>query len=382
MIQTNPSCQKRTLFWSLFILGVWFAMAACEGRPPEQATLRIGHAPHDHHAPLYVAALNPGHFKKNGDLYLKEIVFRKEYMLISHGNPMARILIDSVTGGKELIRALYEDNFDFSFGGVPAMLHFIDQGADIKILSPVMSEGAGFAVHADLPFDDWGGFANYIRHQSRPFRVGYKMSLSVQNLIFETALHESNISVGHGLDELGVQVQLLNLHGAEHLSSALTNGLIDGFVVMQPYLAQAKRNAEIKIISMLKDLPPKGRWHGYPCCALAANTTFLTTHPEESTALLTLLMRANRYIRNHPEESAAQAAKWLGTSPEVETDAMGTIRFGIDFTEDWNNGVQYWVKTMIDSGAVTDRVKRMFEHDPALSQIYAKDIFDRAKRKM
>ncbi|BBO81801.1 ABC transporter substrate-binding protein [Desulfosarcina ovata] len=344
--------------------------------------MRIGHAPHDHHSPLFIAALNPSYFKENGGIYLQEVVFRKEYRLISHGKLIADVIIDSVTGGKELIRKLHEEYFDISFGGVPAILHFIDQGADLKILSPVMAEGAGFAVRADLPFDDWDGFLQYVRCQDRPFRVGYKMAVSVQNIIFEKALQTSKISFGRSLDERDVQVQLLNLYGAKNLPSALSNGLIDGFVVMQPYLAQAKRDTKLKIVAMLSELPPNGNWKGHPCCALAANSVYLNTHPEESTALLALLMRANRYIREYPSQSALQISKWLGTSPDVEADALGTIRFGVDFDDDWNRGVHHWIQTMIDSGDLKDRVKRMFETDQTMSQIYAKDIYDRAKRTM
>ena len=134
-----------------------------------------------------------------------------------------------------MIRRLAEDQLDLSFGGVPAILVQIDQGAPIRMLSPVMTDGAGLVMSNALPVRTWAEFLDYAR-QSRdePLRIGYKAALSVQNLLFEQLLAEAGISYAKSSAAADVQIQLVNLSGARHLVPALRHGLVDGFVSMQP----------------------------------------------------------------------------------------------------------------------------------------------------
>ena len=203
--------------------------------------MRIGHAPRDHHAPLYISAMNPDHFRANGAIYLKEVEFKKEYELFSHGKKMARVLIESSTGGKKLIRRLSEDLTDLSFGGVPAILSFIDNGTPIRILLPVNSEGAGLIMKKDLNIKNWDEFTAYVRKAKEPVKIGYKTAITVQNLVFESALDATGISYSLTESPSSLEkkdeIKLINLHGPKNLIPAMENGIIDGFVIMQPFLA-------------------------------------------------------------------------------------------------------------------------------------------------
>ena len=150
----NRALQAYTFPILLCFLFILFS--GCSQPEPQQLpTLRIGHAPHDHHAPLYIAAMNQDFFKENGGVYLKEITFRENYILIVNDRPVAEIIIDSGTGGKKLIRTLDENLNDITFGGVPAMLSFIDKGSEMEILLPVNAEGAGLVVKTNMPVANW-----------------------------------------------------------------------------------------------------------------------------------------------------------------------------------------------------------------------------------
>jgi len=348
-------------------------------RPPEPLPLiRIGHAPHDHHSPLYVAAMNPGHFKKHGGIYLKEIQFKKEYELISGGQPLARMLVESSTGGQGLIRRLSEEQYDIAFGGVPAILKFIDTGRQIYILAPIMSEGAGLIVRKDLPVKDWEEFLDHVRRREKPLRVGYKTTVSVQNLIFEYALMECGVPFSHELDDPGAVISLINLKGAKHLIPAMENGLIDGFVVMQPYLAMAEAKGSGKLLTLLRDLPPEGKWHGHPCCALAANEHFLKSRPAVAEIFLTLLLRARQFITKHPEKSAQQIARWLDMSSAIEADSLPTIDFTVGLDASWNRGIDFWVNAMVESGRLNAKVVEAYRKGNLSDLIYDRAIYDRA----
>lgn len=52
-------------------------------------------------------------------------------LAIAGDHPVAEVFINSSSGGKKLNRTLDEKHNDITFGGVPAMLSFIDQGSDM-----------------------------------------------------------------------------------------------------------------------------------------------------------------------------------------------------------------------------------------------------------
>ncbi len=361
---------------SLMALAV---IISCQQHSETLPIVRIGHAPHDHHSSFYIAAMNPDFFKANGGVYLKERIFRKEYVLYSGERPLAQVLIDSGTGGKELIRQLSEGYFDISFGGFPAMLHFIDQGSSIKIISPVMSQGAGLVVRNDLPINNWSEFVDHVRHRKDPLKIGYKMAVSVQNLIFEQALRETGIPHAREIDDPQAKIILLNLYGAGNLIPALRDGLIDGFVVMQPFIALAEEKRAGKVVSMLSDLPPPGKWKGHPCCALAANVTYLQAHPEITETFLTLLMRATLFLANNPAESASQIGRWLDMPATVEEKSLQTILFTTEFSDSWDRGVGFWVESMMESGMLSGKIKQAYQQNRLEELIYNRELYKRAK---
>lgn len=355
-------------------------LAGCGNPQGPLPVMRLGHAPHDHHAPLYVAAMNPDYFRAHGGIYLKEIEFRKTYDLIAEDRPLARVIVESNTGGEELIRRLAEEQFDLSFGGVPAILNYIDKRDPIHILAPVMAEGAGLIVRTDLPVNSWPEFLDWVRQRDRPLRIGYKASISVQNLIFEQALLASGVPYGTELDEPSSKVVLVNLHGAKHLIPALENGLVDGFVIMQPYLALAESRGSGKLIALLNDLPPNGRWQGHPCCALAANDAFVEKHPEVVDAFTALTLRAQHFLLAHPELSATQVAHWLDLPAAVEARSLPTIQFDVALDDTWDQGVSFWVSSMVDNGKLNGALKDAHRHGALEQAIYDKASYDRARR--
>ncbi len=369
----------RSPFLMLFVLAAGLLLSGCGKPEADLPVVRVGHAPHDHHSPLYVAAMNPDYFKENGGIYLREIAYRKDYELVVEERPVARLLIESSTGGRELIRKLSEEQFDISFGGVPAMLELIDRGRPIRILAPIMAEGAGLIVDKDLPIATWSEFLDYVRRSERPLRIGYKIATSVQNLIFEQALIDSGIRFASDPDDVSAEIMLVNLHGAKNLIPAMENGLIDGFVVMQPFLALAQTRKSGKLIALLKDMPPEEQWRGHPCCALAANDTFVQSHARIAEILTELLLRANRFIIDYPEQSARQIADWLGLPAEVEERSLPTIKFTSDMDQAWDSGVAFWVESMIERGLLRGKIKDAYSKGELSELIYDKKTYETAR---
>lgn len=360
----------RRLSWILGVTGLALLLVGCESSTSQVPVVRLGHAPHDHHSPLYVAAMNPEYFAAHGGIWLREIRFRQEYELIREDQVLARVLIESNSGGGELIRRLSGQQYDLAFGGVPAMVKFIDAGAPIHILAPVMAEGAGLVVRPDLPIDDWAGFIDYVRGEHPPLRIGYKVSLSVQGLIFKSALEAEGVRFGTDLGETGHPVILVNLHGANNLIPALRDGFIDGFVVMQPFLAMAEHSGVGKRVAFLQEMSPAGQWVGHPCCALAAHDDFIAREPEVLTALLALFERARAYLAEDSARAAGQVARWLDVDPAIEAQALPSICFDVSLNEDWNQGVEYWVRSMIEDGELSGELESAWHEGRLHERIY------------
>ncbi|OGQ94298.1 MAG: hypothetical protein A2521_14105 [Deltaproteobacteria bacterium RIFOXYD12_FULL_57_12] len=354
----------------------------CQKAAEPIPVIRIGHAPHDHHAPLYVAAMNPEYFQKHGGIFLKEITFRQEYELVADNRTVARLLISSSPGGQELLRKLNEDQFDLVFGGVPAMIDFIDQGSAMRILAPAMTEGAGLVVGKELAAGSWPEFVEYVRASKTPVRIGYKNDVSVQNLIFEYGLREVGITYGKGLDAPDVKVALLNLRGEKNLIPALRDGLIDGFVINQPYMALAEQQGVGKYIASLNELPPAGRWHGTPCCAVAGNTSSVAAQPKAMEALLTLLLRANRFLTENQKTAAGQVARWLDLPVEVEEKSLPTINFTVDFDKDWDRGVNFWIESMIQADLLQGSLKEAYQTGHLNERLYDRALFDQVRNRL
>ncbi|MFZ5760068.1 MAG: ABC transporter substrate-binding protein [Thermodesulfobacteriota bacterium] len=342
------------LLLTLFALG---SLAGCGREAKEPPLLRIGHAPTDHHASLFIAAMNPEYFRKHDGIWLKEKIWRSEYELLDQDRVLARVVIDASTGGQELVRRLAEEQQDMVTGGVPAMLNFIDQGSAIRIVAPLMADGAALVGRPALPADNWQGFVALARTAEPPLRIGYKIGLSVQHLILEQALQAAGLSFSHDIADSTVDVILVNLFGEKNLLPALENALVDGVVTNQPFPAMAEVRGVGKIVALLHELPPAGKWRSTPCCALAASERYISEQPEVAGAMVALLREANRFLKNNPDKSAVQIARWLEIDPEMERRSLPTITWVEEFDADWQRGVAFWVEAMIAGDLLHGKVK-------------------------
>lgn len=345
--------------------------------------VRLAHAPHDHHAALYVAALNPQYFKQHGGLYLKEVVPRKGYELVENDTPIALLTIDSSAGGGEIIRKLSEDQFDLAFGGFPAMVQAIDEGRPIKVLAPLMAGGTGLVLSNGLPAKDWKEFLALLKRPgSKAVRIGHQAAGSVQLLAMEGALRQEGIVFSDKLDDPKARVILLDLHGPKNLIPSLKSGVVDGYVAMQPFLAMAESQKAGHLITYLQDFHDDAGGGFYPCCALAGRTSFVSANPYVAEKLLTLLLRANQFLAEHPKDAAPMVAAWLGEKPEVEALSLPTIRYLAAYDKEWERGVEAWLTDMIRTGKLKGAVKNAREKGNLPGVIYDLDLHARASKNL
>ena len=365
--------------WSLLIavcgltIGLLLSGGCQDGAsgPPE---LRIGHAPHDHHAALFLAASAPDQIRTADGVYLAEREFATRYDLVQDNRILAHLLIDSSTGGIGLIRRLAEDQLDLSFGGVPAMLDQIDQGMPIRILAPAMRDGAGRVVAPELPVTNWSEFVAYTRKREKPLRIGYKASLSVQNLVFEQHLADADIPFSKTPEtnrvQTDVQVVLINLSGPQNLVPALDHGLIDGFVSMQPYLALAQSSRTGRQVALISGIGQKGASGvAYPCCAIAARDAILVEHPALVEQFLALMRIATERLIENPAAHAEIVARWLGTTPELERRSLPTTNYLAEPDADWHQGMMDWIGLLRGQGILDALLTQPLDANRLLERI-------------
>jgi len=154
---------------------------------------------------------------------------------------------------------IIEGELDMTLGSVPSMLYFIDKEQPISIILPLMADGAGFVMSNKYnTISNWDDFVALVKNSDKALRIGFKTAQSVQSLILEQALKESGITYSYDIEESNSQVILVNVSAARNLIPALAKGLIDGFVINQPYVAMAETEHVGKVIAYLNELPPKG----------------------------------------------------------------------------------------------------------------------------
>jgi len=366
----------------LIFLSCCLLLSACQSEQESLPTIRLGYAPHDHHAALYIAAQLPDYFRQQGGVYLKEIVYKERYQLIEDDQPVANIELQSSAGGGQLIRKLHEKQLDVALGGVPAMIKQIDAGSKMKIVAPLMSEGAALVMGKDCTSTDWQSFIAMIKISPRPVRIGYKIETSVQNLIFEKALKSEGIRFSREEASNDAKVIVFNLHGAKNLIPALKNDLIDGFVVMQPFVALAEYQQVGKTVANLCDLPPDRQWADHPCCALAAGDRMLDFQRDVLVKLTSLLLSANRYLQQNQQQGAELVANWLGRPLEVEQLSLPTINYLVDYPANWDSGVEFWIGAMEQQQLLDGAVRAAKKQDRVKDLLYDNSVYLKARKQM
>lgn len=342
---------------------------------PEPPLLRVGHALHDHHAALFVAATYPDQVQTPSGARLIEREFARQYDLVAGSHVLALLRIDASTGGIGLIRRLAEDQLDLSFGGVPAMLVQIDRGAPMRMLRPVMSDGAGLVVSGAIQADSWPAFLDYVRARASPVRIAYKATLSVQNLVFEQRLNDAGIRYGKSLDASDAEVILVNVAGPQNLIPALRHGLVDGFVSMQPYLSLAEVEGVGRLVSLISGMAGSA----YPCCALAARESAIIERGEALAVFVELMQVATEFLMHEPELSAEAVSAWLGTSPALERRSLPTTHFSMARDLDWEQGVRRWHRQLLDGDRLDGALAAIADRAELIDRIYASPVNGRTE---
>ncbi len=127
---------------------------------------------------------------------------------------------------------------------------------------------------------------------------------STHNLLLRKLLTEQGIDPNS-------EVKLLDMAPPE-MPVALATGRIDGYIVAEPFGAQAEFQKVGKVLTLSKDI-----WPDHICCVLNLRESVINTYPEAVQELVDGMQRTARFIQQDPVAAARASVKYLGQKAEV-----------------------------------------------------------------
>ncbi len=316
--------------------------------------LKVGYIFTTHHTPFMVAA-QKGEALKSMGVYLKPVVAKDKYELIVDGKPIATLQLIVAKSGTETASLFARNQLDLAMASVTAMIAAIDKGTAIKILSPLQTEGMGLVVAKDSPLVNWESFMAHIKKAGKPVKIGYHSPTSAPKIILEGSLKQSGIRVTEDPNDQSAQVLLADLKETTNLIPALTSRQVEAVVGPSPFPEVAVSRGVGKIVVELRDLPPKGYWHDFPCCVTAATDATISKHPHVVQKFIELIAKTNAWCNKNRLEAGTLTAEWIGLPPE--SAQASTLVYLPKFTAQWMKGANEYLTILDQMGKFTGKMK-------------------------
>ncbi|MFU8819824.1 MAG: ABC transporter substrate-binding protein [Desulfurivibrio sp.] len=134
-------------------------------------------------------------------------------------------------------------------------------------------------------------------------RIAIPSRFSTHYLLLRRLLADAGLPAG--------AVQYIDMAPPE-MVQALAGGRLDGFIVAEPFGAQAELHGVGKVFTLSKEI-----WPGHICCVLNIREEFIQAYPEAVGELVAGLTATGRFIEANRREAAVRSVKYLGQAPEV-----------------------------------------------------------------
>lgn len=306
----------------------------------ELPKLSLGYIFTTHHTPLIVAMAREDAFKPEG-VYLKAVVPKEKYELIVKDRPQALIDIIVNKSGSETTTMFAQKRLDAALASVTAMMAGVDKGTPIKTLCPTHVEGMGLVYPANSLVKGWDAVLKSIKDAKAPVKIGYHSPDSAPRIVIEGALRMAGLKVTDDPMDAAAQVLLVDLKTTANLIPALLGGQVDAWVGPAPFPEVAETKMAGIIALDLRDLPPPGKWHNFPCCVLGARQEIIEKHSDIVNHLVSLLRISSAWANAHKGEVARITSDWMGTPAEAV--ARSSIVYTTVPSENWFNGVDMYL---------------------------------------
>jgi NitT/TauT family transport system substrate-binding protein len=141
---------------------------------------------------------------------------------------------------------------------------------------------------------------------------------STHNILLRKILAEKGIDATR-------DVKIIDMPPPE-MVVALSTGRIHGFIVAEPFGAQAEDRKVGKILVLSKDI-----WPNHICCVLNVSEKVITSYPEAVQETVSGMIRTAAFIESNPAQAAKESVKVLGQKPEIIEKVLTSPKDRITF---------------------------------------------------
>lgn len=308
----------------------------------EVPTLNVTWGNELHTGVMNIAVKNSEAFKNN-KVHLNP-VSDKQFELIKDGKKIALFNFIAAKGGSEVATLMSQKHVDVAFCSNTAILTGIDKGTEMKILSPIQSDGVGLVFPPDKNFYGWDSVKKYIKDSGVPVKIGYHSPISGPRIIIESVLKDEGFKVTENPADSNADVLLVDLKGSNNLLPSLTSKQVDAWVGPSHHPEAAEEKGVGKIVLNLKDFPPQGKWENFPCCVYSARTEIMNNHKEVIEAFTQVVKDTCEYANKNKDIISKTLAEVVGISEK--TVKASTINYTTNPNETWENGIKMYVDAL------------------------------------
>ncbi len=323
-----PGKRLAGLFCALLFSLVLASSALAQNLP----SYKLSYVLTTHHTPLMVAAVKGEEFKSFGT-YLRPLIPREKYELVSGGKAIAVIDLVLAKSGSETSTMFAQKQVDLAMASMTAIMAGIDKGTHMHIVAPLQTEGMALVAPKDAPFSTWDTFLAHVKAAKMPVKVGYHSPTSAPKILLERALKQAGVAVTENPNDFAAKVLLADLKETSNMLPALATRQVDAIVGPSPFPEVAVSKGAGKIVFDLRDMPPKGFWHDFPCCVVVASDDLIKTNNPVVKALVGLTLKTNAWSNANRGEVAKITADWIGISPDAAK--ASSLVFLPQFTQGW-----------------------------------------------
>lgn len=317
------------------VAGVFLLMATMAGAGTKAPIYNLGYIFTTHHTPVIVAMAKGAAFQ-GGGAYLKPVVDKMKYDLMDGDKKLATFNIIVSKSGSETATLFAMNRMDMGLASGTAIMSGIDKGTKMKMVCPLHVDGLGLVFPKDSTLSGWKAVLDHIKSADQPVRIGYHSPTSAPRIVLEGALKEAGLKVTQKATVADADVLLVDLKSTANFIPALMSGQVDAWVGPAPH-PEVSEVKEVGHIALdLRNLPPEGKWHNFPCCVMAAQDALIAENPVVVEKMVDLMTRTAAWSNTHKAEAGKIMAGWIGVPEQAVTKSA--IIYTTVPSENWMAG--------------------------------------------
>lgn len=233
-------------------------------------------------------------------------------MLAAEREKFKNVAIEPVkfSSWPEITEALKAGRIDAAFLLTPMGLTLRQKGVPVKVVLLGHRNGSVITVKNS-------GEINRIE-DLKGKTIAVPSPFSTHNILLRKVLSEKGIDPARDL-------KIIDMAPPE-MVVALSTGRIHGYIVAEPFGAQAEFQKVGKILTLSRDI-----WHDHICCVLNVQEKLLQQYPGEMQELVSGFLSTAGFIEANPVQAAKGSLKILGQRADVVERVLTTPKDRLTF---------------------------------------------------